>query len=288
VRPRIIGAAGSVEIMSLCTVIVATYRGQHLGETLSSVLEQTHEELEILVLDDASEERCRLLVEGLGDERLRYLSNETPLGVALNHQKGLDEARGQFISIVNHDDRIAPDVLSTLIAALEAEPSAAAAFAPPHVMDVTGRDRPDRTAFAWRQWGMEGIPTGLIEKWTDVSPLIGFQSIASVVYRRAAVDRIPRQVGGSYDTWMAYRAIRRSPVIHVPEAVGHWREHPDNLTLRRSWRRTYEVAYLNGRVALDTAMPVKFRARSMLKCLRALAATVLDRFVRGQRVMSRP
>ena len=91
-----IGAMG--ELNPRVTVIVATYRGRYLEETLASVLRQTFEDFEVLVLDDANDAECRSVVSNFGDKRLRYFGNKTNLGPATNQAYGFILTRGQHRS----------------------------------------------------------------------------------------------------------------------------------------------------------------------------------------------
>ena len=101
------------------SVIVATYKGHYLAETLESVRRQTHDHLEVLVLDDADEESCRRLVESLDDDRFRYVGNGNPLRPARNHRLGIALSTGDAIAILNHDDFFADDTVELLVAALD-------------------------------------------------------------------------------------------------------------------------------------------------------------------------
>ncbi|MCL2794430.1 MAG: glycosyltransferase [Microbacteriaceae bacterium] len=260
------------------SVVIATYRSSYLTETLASVISQTHHELEILVLDDANEPECRDLVAAMGDSRLRYIANQNSLGPALNHAKGISEATGSYIALVNHDDILEPSALERFVAALSAVPEAVAAFSRPRVILADGTEDSKKTEQAWATWNLVDIPNGVINEWTRLGMRLAFPINPSAVFRAHVIKDIgvPKAVGGSYDYWVAYRAARLGPVIHVPEAIGYWREHDGNLTIVRSAARTFERVYLDGHLIFDAGLSLRERSRALGRLPRSIGAWLRD------------
>lgn len=110
------------------TVIIATHNyGEHLPTALRSVREQTLTDWECIVIDDASTDDTAALLEDAvrGDGRIRSLRNAVNTGVSAARNRGLAEARGEFIQFLDADDAIAPDKLERHSAFLEAHPNVA-------------------------------------------------------------------------------------------------------------------------------------------------------------------
>lgn len=276
---------GRREGADLVSIVVATYKSAYLIDTLASLMKQTHRQIEILVLDDADDDACASAVAGLDDNRVRYIGNDRALGPALNHAKGIQLARGDFIALVNHDDVLAPDALQRFVDALRADPSAVAAFSRPRVIDADGIEQPERTAQAWKIWDLEGIPEGRIPNWYAIGRRVGFPLNPTALFRADALKSVPlpAEVGGSYDFWLSYRVARLGAVLHSPDAVGYWREHPANLTIVRSAARTYERVYLNRQIVLDSRLPATVRLKAVPRYLRAVAAWLRDRMSSARR-----
>ncbi|MDQ2772051.1 MAG: glycosyltransferase family 2 protein [Bacteroidota bacterium] len=98
------------------SVVIPTYnRAAFIGATLESVLEQTFAELEILVVDDGSQDDTAAVVARYSDPRLRYYPRENnERGAARNY--GLAQARGEYVLFLDSDDRFHPEHLATLAA----------------------------------------------------------------------------------------------------------------------------------------------------------------------------
>ncbi len=107
------------------TVIVPVYHAErHLSCCLASIAGQTWRDLEILLVNDGSQddslEICRQWAER--DRRIRVLNQENQ-GVSQARNLGLSQAAGDYISFVDADDWLEPDALEKLLACLEADGS---------------------------------------------------------------------------------------------------------------------------------------------------------------------
>ena len=90
---------------------------------IESVLAQTRDDLELIVVDDASTDGSDAVVaEYLGDPRVRLHRNETNLGAGGARNRGIALARGTYIAFQDSDDRWFPEKLARQLAALEAAP----------------------------------------------------------------------------------------------------------------------------------------------------------------------
>jgi glycosyltransferase involved in cell wall biosynthesis len=181
------------------SVIVATYKGQYLRDTLASISAQTYPDFEVLVLDDANEVSCRRIVASMNDQRFLYFANQTPLRPALNHLKGIRLARGRRITVLNHDDLWAPTALETLNSALDREPTAVAAFSRSRVVNEHGEFDEKRTSEAWSKWGCNDYPIGLTADWTSVpNKRPAIPAVPAMLVRASALKsfKIPAAVGG--------------------------------------------------------------------------------------------
>lgn len=145
----------AAEDLSVSVLIPTFNRANYLGECLDSLLAQTEPALEIIVIDDGSEDGTADLLRAYG-ERIRYVRKDNggkPSAVNL----GLALARGQLIWIFDDDDVALPDAIASRTAALRVRPDAGFVFSPhyygsddaqgrivrgrPHVVPACGGER---------------------------------------------------------------------------------------------------------------------------------------------------
>ncbi|HEV2211104.1 MAG TPA: FkbM family methyltransferase [Verrucomicrobiae bacterium] len=137
----------------LVTIIVPNYNhARFLPERLASIRSQQVASLEILLLDDASQDGSRTLLEQFvqTEPRARLLANDSNSGSTFKQwKKALGIARGKYIWLAESDDSAHPALLQTLLGVLEARSDLALAYAQSRMLDADGKDL--------------GLPLG----WTD-------------------------------------------------------------------------------------------------------------------------
>jgi glycosyltransferase involved in cell wall biosynthesis len=105
--------------MPTASVVVPTHDRNHLLlQTLGSVINQSEVDLEIVVVDDGSTQDVAEAIVTLSDNRIRVVRNERSQGVARARNRGIEEARGDWIAFVDDDDLWAPDKLASQLQAL--------------------------------------------------------------------------------------------------------------------------------------------------------------------------
>jgi len=106
-------------------VIPVHNRARVLGNALTSVLAQTCQDFEIVVVDDGSADNPTKIIEAVGDSRIRILRQDNR-GAGAARNAGIDAARGQFIAFLDSDDVFLPHHLKTMKHLLDGTSSTAA------------------------------------------------------------------------------------------------------------------------------------------------------------------
>ncbi len=110
---------------ALVTIVIPTYNAARwLGEAVESALAQTHENLEILVLDNGSTDNTPELMRAHDDPRLTYDRIEENIGFAGNVTRGIRAATGDYFMVLGADDILEPGFVAAAVARLEAAPGA--------------------------------------------------------------------------------------------------------------------------------------------------------------------
>jgi len=105
----------------LISCIVPVFNGErYLGETLDSILAQTYQPLELIVVDDGSTDGTATVAASYG-KRIRYLW-QTNAGEAVARNQGLSAAQGEFIAFLDADDLWHPEKLARQMARLQERP----------------------------------------------------------------------------------------------------------------------------------------------------------------------
>ncbi len=102
------------------SVIIPTYNRAHLlGRAIESVLDQTYQDFEIIVVDDASADETEEVVKSFGDDRINHIRHQKNKGGSAARNTGIKAARGEFIAFLDSDDEWVPKKLEKEIDRLQ-------------------------------------------------------------------------------------------------------------------------------------------------------------------------
>ena len=109
---------------SFSVVMPLHNKARHVADAIASVFAQTVAPHELIVVDDASTDGGRAIVERVGDPRLRLLSRDTPgPGGYAARNLAIERASGDWIAFLDADDRWLPDHLEHVAAAIARHPA---------------------------------------------------------------------------------------------------------------------------------------------------------------------
>ena len=111
--------------MKIVSLLIPTYKSLYLRECIESIVNQTSENWELVILNDASPEDIDGIVAIFNDPRIKYYKNEKNIGavnVVDNWNKLLSLASGDYIICMGDDDRLCPNCLEEYNKLIEAHP----------------------------------------------------------------------------------------------------------------------------------------------------------------------
>ena len=209
------------------SVCIPAYRAEAtIGAAIASVLAQTIDDWELLVLDDCSPDATLVVARAFSDPRIRVDVQPTNVGAEANWNDVVARARGRYVKLLCSDDLLEPTCLARQADALDAHPSAVLAASPRHIIDARGRI----VLRARGLGGLRGLVPGpqaarrLVRSGTN---LLGEPS--AVLFRRDALDP-----GGAFDGRHPYlidvelylRLLRAGDLVAVPEPLASFRVSP--------------------------------------------------------------
>jgi glycosyltransferase involved in cell wall biosynthesis len=219
--------------VTLVSAIMPTFRGEHLvTDALDSALAQTHRPLEVVVVDDGSDDATTEVVADYARRHpdvVRLIAQPDRAGPCRRRNDALQAARGELIAWLDQDDVWLPDKLARQVALLEADRGAGLAYCDYEEFDgASGRTLPSE----WPHGAARGDILG--DLWVDGC----FICSSTVVFRRAALAarglRFPERdfsFGDDYWTWLALSLDWRA--ARVDEVLVRYRRHPGNESRRR-------------------------------------------------------
>jgi glycosyltransferase involved in cell wall biosynthesis len=223
----------------LVSVLIPTYNSAlYVGRALASAQSQTYDSLEIVITDNASNDRTWEIVtaHAAADSRIRCLRNANNVGPLKNWQIGLAQCKGIYVKILWSDDWLEPPFIAECVAALEADSGAGFVFSAA-IIHESHRDwakllHPDRSSFTLADY----LARTNLDKNMPVSPGCALARRIDSEFEllpgsNAELERIGINIGAGPDLLFLLRAALKYPrVAHIPKFYCHFDYVDQSLT----------------------------------------------------------
>jgi glycosyltransferase involved in cell wall biosynthesis len=208
----------------LVSIITAYYNGEdYIRESIESAFGQTHPAIEVIVIDDGStEEAHQFLLTLPGPTVIRQPNG----GVAAARNRGLREARGEYIIFLDQDDRLLPDAVASHLRAMEGHSKPGFIFGALRQIDENGR----ATSAPYICTPRRNYFLSLLECNLIHCPA------AAMISREAmlALGGMDEEMAPSEDFDLYMRLAQRYPVVRHADTVAEYRIHGSNVSNDRS------------------------------------------------------
>ena len=124
------------------SVIIPTYNRAHLiDRAITSVLNQTYQDLEIIVIDDGSTDNTEEVIRSFPDKRVNYIKHKKNKGVSSARNTGIKVAKGKYIAFLDSDDEWLSEKLGKQIKVLQNKsPEVGVAYSDVLYIDENGKN----------------------------------------------------------------------------------------------------------------------------------------------------
>lgn len=221
----------------LISVLLPNFNGSaHLKETIESVLCQTYENLELIVIDDGSTDSSPQIIRSMRekDGRVRpvFLDKNRHICYALN--RGLKEAKGRFIARIDCGDQFYPDKLALQMEYLLQHPECGACFTLVDLIDGKGTVINDKEKIVYQRYQQ---PNRTQTQWLYYFIHCGnCLAHPSVVFPKSIIDRVgpydmAMMQGEDFDLWMRIALEAPLHIIEKPLLACLWDTgNPDKIS----------------------------------------------------------
>jgi len=261
--------------MPTVSVVIPNYNhARYLRQRMESVLGQTYQDFEMILLDDCStDESESILREYAGDPRVRLEFNEKNSGSTFKQwNKGVRLARGEYVWIAESDDYADPHLLEKLVARLDADPKAAFAYCRSWRVladgEITGFSDVYLADLDGHRWTADFWADGREECQKYFVQRNSVPSASSVLFRREVYERVGGAdeclvFCGDWKMW-ASMALTGGKVAYLGEPLNYHRFHEANVTARSERLGTDADEYLRViRWILERVTPTEATRKKM-------------------------
>lgn len=204
----------------MISIVMPVYNGEkYLKQSIESVLYQTYNDWELIIVNDCSTDNSRQIMESYAnkDNRIKIIDNVINLKVAKSLNKGFAIASGKYFTWTSDDNLFKPNALQELSEYLDGNPKVGLVYSDADVVDASlnfiSEDRNDPEMLLY-------------------ADCVG----ASFMYRKEVADKIGEYdsemfLVDDYDYWI--RISKEYKIAHLNKNLYIYRMHADNLTSTR-------------------------------------------------------
>lgn len=232
-------------IDALVSVIIPCYNSSlYIVETLQSVLNQTHTNLEIITIDDCSSDNTLEILRQFQkkDKRIIVLENSKNSGISKSRSIGLDKSSGEFIAFVDSDDLWTPDKVEKQLYNLSDEFSFC--FSSYEIINESGKfiknyNTKSRLTY---ESALEGSPVGF----------------SSTIFHRSAIGDL-RFVDTYHEDYIfILEILKKKPAIGVQEYLMKYRKHSKSISANKLKASTRQYMIYRDYLKLSLAKRLKY------------------------------
>jgi glycosyltransferase involved in cell wall biosynthesis len=217
--------------MKVSAIIPNYNHSQFLAQRIDSVLAQTYENLEVVILDDASTDDSKMVIEKYrhSPRVTQIIYNETNSGSTFKQwHKGLTAATGEIAWVAESDDWSEPNFLEVLVTGLLKSPGCVLAYAQSYCVDANNNIRLITKAANLEEWmpGIDFIQQHLIKR----NPII---NASMAIFRRDVFFQIPQdftnfRFAGDWLFWI--ETAKQGSVFICGKVLNFFRKHDKDVS----------------------------------------------------------
>jgi glycosyltransferase involved in cell wall biosynthesis/SAM-dependent methyltransferase len=227
---------------SLVSVIVPNYNHEkYLEERLHSITAQTYQNMEIILLDDASTDNSGAILQKFSNQesRARFIPNKQNSGSTFKQwRNGLSRARGKYVWLAESDDAAEPEFLETLVEKLEANPRLSLAHCQLQMIsangDKLGTPEPWLSEIDPSRWKTDFVNDGIDEIRRALVVKNTILNASGVVFRNmeGTADLVDDSMRLCADWLFWVRLLQRGGLAYVARPLSRWRLQSSNARNR--------------------------------------------------------
>ncbi len=213
----------------LVSVCIPSYNNaDYISETIDCILNQTYQNLELVICDDHSKDNTVEVIKSYTDPRVKLFINEKNLGMSGNWNNCLNHCTGEFIKLICADDMLAKDSIEKEVTALINNPNALLAESDTQFSDLQGN-----TKGSYTRYKKAGLVDGKVIARAGLFSRNLFGAPLNNTFRASVLEKVHGFDPSfkyilDYDFWVSIACLGDVYIIHEP--LNYFRLRNDSNT----------------------------------------------------------
>lgn len=269
--------------MKLISILLPVFNGEKfLQAAIDSVLAQTHQNFELIIVDDCSTDGSVSIVERLQvqDSRIKFFKSKTNVGLFANYNRCLEYALGEYVKPFAQDDLLAPAALAKMLEVLESDMTLALTSCARNIIDADGNVTRTRSVIpeSRKLRGQDAILYNMLAltNWIGEPSTVMFRKQFSGTGFDTNLFHY-----GDIDMW--FRVLLNGEYFFISEPLASFRTHSASATSKNLSGLLFALDIMSmsetyAQVLRDTGVSDELYKR----CVAEYAALQLDELVRNE------
>lgn len=201
----------------LVSIIMPAYNCEkYIAQSIASVIAQTYNNWELIVIDDCSTDNTIDIIKSFNDDRICFQKNKSNVGAAITRNKAISLAKGEWIAFLDSDDLWEPSKLEEQIA-----------FMKEHGYAFTYTDYRIQLNGEWLPYIVTGPNIVTKRKLYNYN----YMSTITIMYNANSVGKIEvanLKKGNDYAMWL--QVINKENCYRLPKCLSYYIKHDNSLS----------------------------------------------------------
>ncbi|BAZ66855.1 MAG: glycosyltransferase [Pelatocladus maniniholoensis HA4357-MV3] len=224
--------------MPKISICISTFnRVKLLPFAINSVLQQTYQDLELIICDDGSRDGTPELISQYTDSRIRYIRHSQNIGKSNNMRSGFEAATGEYFIKFDDDDRLIPDFLERTAKILDQEHNIDFVGTDHWIIDINNIRDEAKTQENSRRWGRANLATGIVDNLLEIVFIQQSFQIGATLFRRQSLSELgfmqPNWQNCEDNDLFVRLALAGKKGYYLPELLMEYRIHAEQQGINR-------------------------------------------------------
>jgi len=223
--------------MPKVTIAIPTYnRSNFIAESITSAINQTFTDIEILIVDNNSSDNTKNVVKSFNDKRISYIKNDINIGMISNWNKCIEKSKAKYLMILGDDDILLPNFIEESLKIFSKHKNLGFTFSHINKVDENGK--------TLTKWGYKFFPSGLIlginYLKTTIRNSCCMTNSSSVLINKKVFNKVgyfeSPYASNTFDLNMWIKIANKFNVFFINKILSNYRIHKNQIT-EVHWRR---------------------------------------------------
>ena len=217
----------------MISVIITSYNySQYIKDAIQSVIDQTYNDWELIIIDDCSKDNSVDIIKTFNDKRIKLIINKQNLGLTKSIKRGIEKASGNWIAFLESDDFWAKNYLEEKIKIIKTSQESAVIFNNVEMFGNIDKINYFNKKYPTKFFDNKKFPKNMFFDITTKNRLL---TLSAVCIKKDLFSNFNFNVKDDrfFDWWLLIHVARKNKFYYIPQKLTFWRLHKNSYVNKK-------------------------------------------------------